>query len=157
VADTRGDMKRISSIGALLLAACLWFGAHAVAVEPHAMQVYKSATCRCCQKWVDYVQSHGYAVTVSNVPDVNEVKRKLGVPSGASACHTAVVGGYFIEGHVPVEDISRLLAEHPDIAGLAVPGMPIGSPGMEGPSAQPYSVLAVQKDGKLKVFAEHRP
>jgi hypothetical protein len=85
------------------------------------------------------------------------MKRQLGVPSGVSSCHTAVIGGYFIEGHVPAEDISRLLAEHPDIAGLAVPGMPIGSPGMEGPGPVPYSVLAVQKDGKLEVFAEHRP
>jgi hypothetical protein len=102
------------------------------------------------------VRSRRYAVTVSNVLDMTSVKRELGVPSEAESCHTAVVGGYFLEGHVPAEDISRLLAEHPDISGLAVPGMPIGSPGMEGPNAQSYLVLAVQKDGKLEVFAEHR-
>ena len=83
--------------------------------------------------------------------------RALGVPPEAASCHTAVIGGYFIEGHVPAEDITRLLDEHPDISGLAVPGMPIGSPGMEGPNPQAYSVLAVQKDGKSKVFAQHGP
>ena len=103
------------------------------------------------------MRSRGYTATVSNVMDMNSVKRELGVPSEAESCHTAVVGGYFIEGHVPAEDISRLLAEHPDISGLAVPGMPIGSPGMDGPNPQAYSVLAVQKDGKREVFAEHRP
>lgn len=121
------------------------------------MQVYKSPTCGCCQKWVDHLRSRGYNVTVSDVSDVSRVKRDLGVPSGASSCHTALVGGYFIEGHVPEEDISRLLAERPNIAGLAVPGMPIGSPGMEGPNPQAYSVFAVHKDGKVTVFAEHRP
>ncbi len=133
------------------------FASHPAEADPQVMQVYKSATCACCQKWVDYVRRRGFKVTVSEVSDMNSVKRDLGVPSKVAACHTAVVGGYFIEGHVPAEDITRLLAEHPDIAGLAVPGMPIGSPGMEGPIAQPYSVLAVQKDGKLTVFANHGP
>jgi hypothetical protein len=133
------------------------FAAHPAAVDPQVIQVYKSPTCGCCQKWVDYVRRQGFKVTVSDVSDLNSVKRGLGVPSEAASCHTAVVGGYFIEGHVPAEDITRLLAEHPNIAGLAVPGMPIGSPGMEGPNARPYSVFAVQKDGKLTVFAEHRP
>jgi hypothetical protein len=133
------------------------FATHAPEADPRIIQVYKSPACGCCQKWVDYVQRQGYSVIVSNVTDMNSVRRELGVPSRFASCHTAVVGGYFIEGHVPAEDISRLLAEHPDISGLAVPGMPIGSPGMEGPNAQPYSVLAVQKDGKIEVFAEHRP
>jgi hypothetical protein len=133
------------------------FASHPAEADPQVMQVYKSATCACCQKWVDYVRRRGFKVTVSEVSDMNSVKRDLGVPSEVATCHTAVVGGYFIEGHVPAEDITRLLAEHPDIAGLAVPGMPIGSPGMEGPIAQPYSVLAVQKDGKLTVFANHGP
>jgi hypothetical protein len=151
------NMVKTLRFGGFVLAACLVLRAHPVAADPQAMQVYKSRTCGCCQKWVDHVRSRGYQVTVSDVSDVAPMKRQLGVPSGASSCHTAVIGGYFIEGHVPAEDISRLLAEHPDIAGLAVPGMPIGSPGMEGPVPVPYSVLAVQKDGKLEVFAEHRP
>jgi hypothetical protein len=150
-------MVKSFRFGVFVLGACLVLRAHTVAADPQAMQVYKSRTCGCCQKWVDHVRSRGYQVTVSDVSDVNPVKRQLGVPSGASSCHTAVIGGYFVEGHVPAEDIARLLAEHPDIAGLAVPGMPIGSPGMEGPGPVPYSVLAVQKDGKVAVFAEHRP
>jgi hypothetical protein len=132
--------------------------AQAVRAESLPIEVYKSPSCGCCQKWVEHLQRAGYRVEVTNVPDVQPIKRKLGVPAGASACHTAVIGGYFIEGHVPAQDVSRLLAEHPkNVAGLALPGMPIGSPGMEGPSASPYSVLAVQPDGKTTVFAEHRP
>lgn len=150
-------MTRTLVIGTAVLAACLVLRAHPAEADPPAMQVYKSATCGCCQKWVEHLRSRGYAVAVSDVPDLRPVKRELGVPSGASSCHTAFVGEYFIEGHVPQEDISRLLAEHPDIAGLAVPGMPIGSPGMEGANPQAYSVFAVHKDGKVTVFAEHRP
>jgi hypothetical protein len=150
-------MIRISEIGTLVLAAWLVLLAHPAEADPQAMQVYKSPACGCCQKWVDHLRSRGYNVTVSDMLDVSRVKRDLGVPSGASSCHTALVGGYFIEGHVPEEDISRLLAERPNIAGLAVPGMPIGSPGMEGPNPRAYSVLAVHKDGKVTVFAEHRP
>jgi hypothetical protein len=150
-------MMRIFRIGALLLAAWLVLRAGPAAAGSETMQVYKSRTCGCCQKWVDYLRDRGYAVEVSNVLDLARVKRELGVPSSASSCHTASVGGYFIEGHVPEEDISRLLAERPGIAGLAVPGMPVGSPGMEGPNPRTYYVLAVQKDGKVTIFAEHRP
>lgn len=147
----------LSATGALVLAGCVTLHPHPAEADPQVIQVYKSPLCGCCQRWVDYVRSRGYTVAVSNVLAMNSVKRELGVPSEAESCHTAVVGGYFIEGHVPAEDISRLLAEHPDISGLAVPGMPIGSPGMDGPNPQAYSVLAVQKDGKLEVFAEHWP
>jgi hypothetical protein len=150
-------MLKVLRVGGFALAMCLLLRAHPVEADPQVMQVYKTRTCGCCQKWVDHVRSRGYQVTVSDLSDLKPVKHQLGVPSGASSCHTAVIGGYFIEGHVPAEDISRLLAEHPDIAGLAVPGMPIGSPGMEGPVPVAYSVLAVRKDGKLEVFAEHRP
>jgi len=150
-------MKKTLHLGALVFAASLAFRAHPVEADPQVVHVYKSATCGCCQKWVDHVRSQGYTVTVENVADVAPVKRNLGVPSTTQSCHTAVVSSYYVEGHVPAEDIARLLAEHPDIAGLAVPGMPIGSPGMEGPNPQSYRVLAVHKDGKVDVFAEHRP
>jgi hypothetical protein len=150
-------MRNTVHLGALVLAVCLGLPAHPVEADPQVVHVYKSATCGCCQKWVDHVRSQGYMVTVENVPDVAPVKRNLGVPSATQSCHTAVIGNYFVEGHVPAEDIARLLAEHPDIAGLAVPGMPMGSPGMEGPNAQSYRVLAVHKDGKVDVFAEHQP
>ena len=83
------------------------------------------------------------------------VKRQAGVPRGAYSCHTAFVDGYVVEGHVPAEDIKRLLTERPDVAGIAVPGMPIGSPGMEGPNPQPYDVLAFDEDGVLSLFASH--
>jgi len=150
-------MIRTSAIRAVALAAWLVLGIRSAAAEPQAIQVYKSLSCGCCQKWVDYLQSRGYVVTVSNVLDLSRVKQENGVPRKVSSCHTAVAGKYFIEGHVPEEDISRLLAERPNIAGLALPGMPTGSPGMEGPDPQPYFVLAVHKDGKITVFAEHRP
>ena len=150
-------MPKSLPLGVLVLAACLVLGARAVEAVPQTLHVYKSATCGCCQRWVDYLRSRGYTVTVENVPDVTPVKRNLGIPSEMQSCHTAVVGSYFIEGHVPAEDIARLLAEHPDVSGLAVPGMPIGSPGMEGPNPRAYVVLAVHKDGKVDVFADHRP
>jgi hypothetical protein len=150
-------MRKILLLSVLVVAASLTLRARPVEADPQVVHVYKSATCGCCQKWVDHVRSRGYTVTVENLTDVAPVKRNLGVPSGVQSCHTAVVASYFIEGHVPAEDIARLLAEHPNIAGLAVPGMPIGSPGMEGPDARPYSVLAVHKDGKVDVFADHRP
>jgi hypothetical protein len=142
---------------AVLLASWLLVGNASSAGEARKIQVYKSPTCGCCEKWVEHLKARGFDVSVSNVDDVTPVKRELGVPAGASSCHTAFVGGYFVEGHVPAEDITRLLAEHPDVAGIAVPGMPLGSPGMEGPNAPPYKVLAVRKDGKLEVFAEHAP
>ena len=152
-------MIRTLGIAAVVLSAFLLLRAEPVVAEPPAksMQVYKSPTCGCCTKWVDHVKSKGYEVSVSDIADVNPVKRELGVPPGSASCHTAFIGGYFVEGHVPVEDITRLLTERPNIAGIAVPGMPIGSPGMEGPNPQAYKVLAVKRDGKLEVFAEHRP
>ena len=147
----------LSAIGALVMVGCVTLHAHPAKTDPQAMQVYKSPMCGCCKRCIDYVRNRDYTVTVSNVLGLSSVKRELGVPSGVESCHPAVVGGYFIEGHVPVEDLSRLLAEHPDVSGLAVPGMAIGPPGMDSPNAQLYSVLAAQKDGKLGVFAAHRP
>jgi hypothetical protein len=146
-------MIRAATLGTILAVAH-----YATGAEQQTVQVYKSPSCSCCQKWVERMTSSGFKVEVSNVADVAPMKRDLGVPPAASSCHTAVVGGYFIEGHVPPEDISRLLAERPkDVIGLAVPGMPVGPPGMEGATAQPYSVFAVRKNGKLEVFADHKP
>src|SRR5262245_16552468 len=149
-------MKR--TIRVVVIIAMLAVAGLAHAADPQTVQVYKSPTCGCCQKWVDHLKSRGFKVDVSNVPDVQPMKRQLGVPLGASSCHTAVVDGYFIEGHVPAEDVTRLLTERPrDVVGLAVPGMPSGSPGMEGPYPERYTVMAVRKDGKLTVFADHAP
>jgi len=117
--------------------------------------VYKDPSCGCCKNWIAHLIKHGYRVDAKDSPDMTEIKRTLGVPAGLTACHTAMVNGYLIEGHVPAADIDRLLAQKPKIAGLAVPGMPAGSPGMEGASAQRYRVLTFDKSGKTTVFASH--
>ena len=149
-----------------LVVVLAWFlggsptGAENVRVEenaaPRAM-VYKSPTCGCCSKWIDHMEANGFEVAFKDVANVDPIKRMNGVPANFASCHTAIIGGYFIEGHVPAEDVKRLLDERPEVAGLAVPRMPIGSPGMEGPNPEPYQVLAVGKDGTIEVFARHEP
>lgn len=121
------------------------------------MVVHKSPTCGCCLAWADQMQAAGFEVELRDVDDVAPIKQALGVPASSASCHTAEVGGYFVEGHVPADDIRRLLEERPDARGLAVPGMPVGSPGMEVPSGarQPYEVLLVRRDGSTAVFARH--
>ncbi|MFL5485080.1 MAG: DUF411 domain-containing protein [Gemmatimonadaceae bacterium] len=123
--------------------------------EKPTITVYKSPTCGCCKSWIEHVKKHGYQVDAKDTPDMAEIKRTLGVPDGLTSCHTAIVNGYLIEGHVPAADIDRLLAQKPKVAGLAVPGMPMGSPGMEGPTPQPYQVMSFDKSGKTAVFAKH--
>ncbi len=118
--------------------------------------VYKSPTCGCCGLWVEHLQTHGFPVKVSDVDNLAPIKEQAGIPPGLGSCHTARVGDYFIEGHVPAADIQRLLAEKPRARGLAVPGMPIGSPGMEqGGRVEAYDVLLVHEDGSTSVFAHH--
>lgn len=117
--------------------------------------VYKDPSCGCCKNWIAHLIKHGYRVDAKDSPNMTEIKSTLGVPTGLTACHTAMVNGYLIEGHVPAADIDRLLTQKPKIAGLAVPGMPAGSPGMEGASAQRYQVLTFDKSGKTTVFANH--
>ena len=97
--------------------------------------------------WVAHLEQNGFEVTSTDVPDMTAVKRRVGVPRSLAACHTALIDGYIVEGHVPADDIKRLLSERPDVAGVSVPGMPVGSPGMEGPNPQPYDVLAFDEDG----------
>jgi hypothetical protein len=117
--------------------------------------VYKDPNCGCCKNWIAYLGKHGYTVDAKDTPNMTEIKRSLGVPDALTACHTAVVNGYLIEGHVSAEDIDRLLAQKPTIAGIAVPGMPMSSPGMDGPRTQGYQVLSFDKTGHTKVFANH--
>ena len=119
------------------------------------MTVYKTPTCGCCKAWVDHVKENGFAVEVHDLNDLSAIKKQHGVPAALNSCHTAVVGRYVIEGHVPAGDIRKLLYEKPDIAGLAVPGMPAGSPGMEGFYKEKYDVFAFTEDGKGSVFASH--
>ena len=124
---------------------------------PVAVEVYKDASCGCCSQWVEHLKENGFTATATNVDDLDAVKTKYNVPRRAQSCHTAIIDGYVIEGHVPASDIRRLLKERPAIAGLAVPAMPVGSPGMEVPGVkpQPFDVLALHKDGKTDVFSSH--
>jgi len=118
--------------------------------------VYKSPACGCCRSWAEYMRASGFPVESRDTQDLDAIKAEVGVPFGQGSCHTAKVGDYFVEGHVPADDVKRLLAERPDALGLTVPGMPIGSPGMEqGDTREPYDVLLVAKDGSTTVFAHH--
>jgi hypothetical protein len=118
--------------------------------------VYKSPTCGCCELWVRHMRRFGFQVEAHDVQDLGAVKAEAGIPYGLGSCHTARVGKYFIEGHVPAEDVKRLLFEKPVARGLTVPGMPVGSPGMEqGNRREPYEVLLVAKDGSTTVYAHH--
>ena len=119
------------------------------------MTVYKTKTCGCCGKWVEHMRTAGFKVTVNDVPSTAEYRQKAGVPDRLQSCHTALVGGYAIEGHIPAADILRLLKEKPQVKGIAVPGMPMGSPGMEGPRSDPYDVWAFQADGTATPFQHH--
>lgn len=121
------------------------------------MVAYRSPSCGCCELWVEHMRAAGFRVDVEVTNDMERVKRQAGVPPGGGSCHTAHVGDYFVEGHVPAADIKRLLAEMPDARGLTVPGMPKGSPGMEqGGIREPYDVLLVGNDGSTSIFASHR-
>jgi hypothetical protein len=105
--------------------------------------VYKNPECGCCTRWVKYLQDNNYNVTIEHTRDVLAVKKRLGVPEKLAACHTAVIDGYVVEGHITHRDIKRLLLFRPDIRGIAVPGMPVGTPGMEsGSTVQPYNVMS---------------
>ncbi|MDQ3077954.1 MAG: DUF411 domain-containing protein [Pseudomonadota bacterium] len=129
-----------------------------VGTAAHAatMTVYKSPTCGCCAKWVEHVEKHGFEVKVVPTADMMAVKMKAGVPDDLYSCHTTMVGGYVVEGHVPAADIKRLLAQKPRARGIAVAGMPMGAPGMEhGDHRQPYSTMLIGANGKASLFAKH--
>lgn len=121
-----------------------------------AIIVHRSPSCGCCGGWVDHLRTAGFEVTVNMTEDLGPVAGRLGVPEQLRSCHTGEAGGYFVEGHVPAADVARLLAERPDARGIAVPGMPLGSPGMEaGERRQRYDTLLVARDGSTSVFATH--
>jgi hypothetical protein len=118
--------------------------------------VFKDPNCGCCQQWVQHLRKHSFEVAVRDTSDVSGVKRTGRVPEQLHSCHTAFVGGYVVEGHVPAADIQRMLRDKPRIAGIAVGGMPAGSPGMEvGARKDPYDVIAFDRDGTTRVFARH--
>lgn len=120
---------------------------------PVKMVVYKSPTCGCCSAWVDHVKAAGFQVEVHDTANVAPIKNEHGLPQHLASCHTALVDGYVIEGHVPADVIRRLLAERPQVTGIAVPGMPAGSPGMEmGDRKDPYDIIAFARDGQVSVY-----
>ena len=149
----------ISVLGAITLVLAVVLaspaGQNPAASKPTSITVYKTPTCGCCGKWVQHLTSAGFAPVVNDLPDVGSTKAKLGVPSELGSCHTAVVDGYIVEGHVPADVIKQLLKERPNVVGIAVPGMPVGSPGMEqGDEKQPYDIIAFDKTGKTTVYAK---
>ncbi len=145
------------SLTALLAALAIGAGTSLAfqATAAEVVDVYKSPYCGCCSKWIDHLKAAGFEVRSHDVGDVPATRQKLGMPEQYGSCHTAKVGGYLVEGHVPAADIQRLLREKPQAIGLAAPGMPPGSPGMEGPKPVPYDTLLVRKSGRSEVFAQH--
>jgi len=127
----------------------------APAADP-VIKVWKTPSCGCCGKWVTHMQQAGFRLEVTDVPDVDPVKAANGLPLRLASCHTALVDGYVIEGHVPASEVRRLLKERPGILGLAAPGMPAGSPGMDIPGSPPFDVLAVGRDGATRVWSTQR-
>lgn len=127
-----------------------------LAAEAHKVVVYKSPACGCCSQWVEHMKKNGFAVEVHKVRNVEPFRQRFGVPDSMASCHTALVGGYAIEGHVPAADVKRLLREKPKARGIAVPGMVSGSPGMEqGDQKDPYNVMLFKSNGRATVFAAH--
>ena len=148
---------RIRLIEASLVALLLLISGRAAAEELPSVKVYKSPTCSCCSRWADQLSASGFEVETVNVRDVVPIKKQFRVPPQLGSCHTAIVDGYVVEGHVPIADILRLLRERPDKKGIGVPGMPIGSPGMEGPDPQPFKVYSFDAEGNIEEFASHSP
>jgi len=151
---SRRDWIRSAFLGAAGVLASRRSFAEALSSAPIAITVYKAASCGCCKDWVAHLARNGFAAAVHDLDDLTQVKASLGVPRALESCHTAVVGSYFIEGHVPADLIKKLLADKPkDTVGLAVPGMVTGSPGMETGRKQPYEVVALSRAGKTSVYA----
>ena len=141
----------------LVVAVWLMFATGPVLSSDVVLQVYKTPTCGCCGKWVDHLREHGFRVEVENVSSTREIQDRAGVPREMRSCHTAIAGDYFIEGHTPADVIEQLFIEKPaDIRGIAVPGMPMGSPGMESPNPEVYDIIAVGEDGALSRYATRR-
>lgn len=138
--------------GALLVAAPAGV---LIAADDNDIEIWKSPTCGCCGNWVTHMRSNGFRPVVHDVADVAPIKRKHGVPVALESCHTGIVGGYAIEGHVPADVVRALLKQRPAVLGIAVPGMPVGSPGMEmGARKDKYDVIAFTKAGTTSVFAK---
>lgn len=148
--------KRMShALMSALMPALVALPLAAGAAQP-VIEVYKTATCGCCKQWVKHLEENGFTVKARDVADPGDYRAKFGIADQHASCHTARVQGYAVEGHVPASDIKRMLGTRPEAVGLAVPGMPMGSPGMEGAHSDPYEVLLVKKDGSTSVYKRYR-
>lgn len=118
---------------------------------------YRTASCGCCKGWLQHMRANGFQVRDVVVADLSAIKRRLGIPAQLSSCHTAQVAGFALEGHIPASDVKLLLRKHPTVAGIAVPGMPLGSPGMESAyGKEPFTVMTFTRDGRIQPFSKHR-
>jgi hypothetical protein len=138
----------------LFLNSTIYWGSVTSAAAP-VIDVYKSEYCGCCHEWVKHLEANGFKVKAQNVANPSDYREKFGIPNDLGSCHTGYVNGYALEGHVPAAEIERLLAEKPKAKGLAVPAMPVGSPGMEGPRKDPYDVLLVRENGSYTTYKHY--
>lgn len=147
--------RLLTLLGGLAVASSPLAASRPASARP-PMRVHRDPNCGCCEAWVAHVRRAGFDARIEVTDDIDAVKRRLGVPAALASCHTAEIDGWLLEGHVPAEIVARLLAERPAIRGLAVPGMPIGSPGMETPgmAPEPFRVIAFTGDGRTTVFAD---
>ena len=142
---------------AALIAGVIGLSAQKMTTAKPTAVVYKTSSCGCCKLWVEHLKANGFTVEAKDVSseEVRAVSKAAGLKDDDTSCHTAKIGGYIVEGHVPASDIQRMLKEKPAIAGIAAPGMPQGSPGMEQGSKEPFDVVAFTKDGKTTLYAKH--
>ena len=140
-----GRRAFLAAVSTLALTGPAW-------AAPIRVTLYKTPECSCCEGYAAYLRQHGFAVTVKATDNLADVSRKAGIPAELQGCHTAFIGDYVVDGHVPVEAIKKLLAERPAVKGLTLPGMPEGSPGMSGRKAGPFKILAVGGDGRSSVY-----
>jgi hypothetical protein len=154
----RTNTFAVAAIAVMGLGVAAYAQMKPVSSRPTAV-VYKTSTCGCCSMWVDHLKANGFQVETKDVSsdEVRAVSKAAGLKDDGASCHTAKIGGYVVEGHVPASDIQKMLKEKPAIAGIAAPGMPMGSPGMEqGGAKEAYDVVAFTKDGKTSVYAKHK-
>jgi hypothetical protein len=145
----------VAVCGVAIAAVLLTPTAEAASAAPE-ITVYRDPSCSCCGGWIDYLAAQGFQPTNIPTPNVDALKQQYGVPEDLTSCHTAIVNGYVIEGHVPVDDIKRLLAEQPNVAGITVPGMPVGTPGMEsGDEREPFTVFSFDQQGNTEIFNQY--
>lgn len=126
-------------------------------IEPIEVEVYRSPSCSCCSKWLDHLRENEFKVKDNLIGDVQKIKDKYGVSAEMASCHTALVGGYVVEGHVPAADIKKLLKLKPEVVGISVPGMPVGTPGMEvGSKKDDYNVVSFDKNKSVQIFSRYK-